>query len=291
MIIIKLIGGLGNQMFQYAAGRRLAEINGANLKLDIGAFKNYALRKYELGVFNICEQFATKREIDLLTLERSGIINKAVDRLIKRQAKRKASYITENQPHFDPEILTLPDNVYLDGYWQSEKYFIDIEDTIRKEFTIKIVQDSKNKKTAEHIIDSESVSIHVRRGDYVSNEVTRQHHGTCPIEYYHAAIDIIAKKIKDPHFFVFSDEPEWSREKLVLDYSATYVAHNNEENSYEDLRLISLCNHHIIANSTFSWWGAWLSPYPEKIVIAPRKWFNREDRDIKDLFPQKWVII
>lgn len=291
MIIVKLIGGLGNQMFQYAAGRRLAEKNRAELKLDIGAFKNYELRKYGLDVFNIREQFATEREIEVLTVTKQGITEKALNRLFNRQARRPASFIAQKHFHFDPVILKLEDPVYLDGHWQSEKYFLDIEDIIRKEFTITVGQDAVNKKTSESITGSESVSIHVRRGDYVSNEATKQYHGICSIEYYHKAINMITGKIKEPHLFVFSDEPDWVKRYLKSNCPVTYIDFNGRDKAYEDLRLMSLCKHHIIANSSFSWWGAWLCQYPDKTVYAPAKWFNGDSINTKDLLPDGWLRI
>jgi len=278
-------------MFQYAAGRRLAETNGSVLKLDTSALKNCSLRKYELGVFNIREQFATESETDILTVTKQGIAEKALNRLFNRQARRPASFIAEKHFHFDPVILKLKAPVYLDGYWQSEKYFIDIENTIRKEFTITLEQDAVNKKAAENIIGSESVSIHVRRGDYVSNEVTGRYHGVCSLEYYHTAIDMIAEKIEDPHFFVFSDEPDWAKKYLKSEYPVTCIDFNGEEKAYEDLRLMSQCKHHIIANSTFSWWGAWLCQDPDKMVYAPAKWFKDYSINTKDLLPLGWIRI
>jgi len=291
MIIVKLIGGLGNQMFQYAAGRRLAEINGAVLKLDTGAFKNYSLRKYELGVFNIREQFAAKSETDTLTVAKLGMTEKALNRLFNRQERCPGSFISEKHFHFDPLILKLKDPVYLDGYWQSEKYFIDFEDIIRSEFTITVRQDAVNKKNAENIMGSESVSIHVRRGDYVSSETTGRYHGTCSVKYYHTAINMIAGKIKEPHFIVFSDEPDWAKKYLKPEYPVTYIDFNGKERAYEDLRLMTQCKHHIIANSTFSWWGAWLCKNTNKTVIAPSKWFNDGSINTDDLIPDNWLKI
>jgi hypothetical protein len=291
MVITKLNGGLGNQMFQYAAGRRLAHVLGTDLKLDTLIFHSYKLRPYALGVFNIYQKFASPDEVKKLTFRQQGIGKKLLSKMFRRPPKPAPSYIGEKHFHFDPEILTLSDSVYLDGYWQSEKYFIDIEDIIRKEFTIIIPQDAINQNTSEFIMGSESVSIHVRRGDYVSNEVTRHYHGTCPIEYYHSAIDMITEKIEEPHFCVFSDEPDWANKYLKPEYPVTYIDFNGKERAYEDLRLMIQCKHHIIANSTFSWWGAWLCQNPNKIVYAPAKWFNDDSINTKDLLPDGWIRI
>ena len=182
-------------------------------------------------------------------------------------------------------------NVYLEGFWHSEKYFKDIENVIRQEFTIRDEPDALNKEMANKIMACEPVSIHIRRGDYVSDKKTNEFHGTCSLEYYNDAIGIITKEIKAPHFFVFSDDPVWVQDNLKLKFSTTYLVYNGAEKAYEDLRLMSLCKHHIIANSSFSWWGAWLSGNPYKIVIAPKKWFNDETIDTSDLIPDEWFRI
>lgn len=291
MVIVKLMGGLGNQMFQYAAGRRLTHILSTELKLDISGFENYNLRKYELGSFNILEDFASPREVKALTSQKNGFLTGLLRCLLRRPKDLAPSHIRESHFHFDSEILNLPNNVYLDGYWQSEKYFNDIEDVIRKEFAITVPQTGESQKMAELISSRESVSLHVRRGDYVSDLHTRKVHGTCNLEYYERAIAEIYSKVDKPHLFVFSDDMEWSKANLNISHPVVFVDHNNFSRSYEDLRLMRQCRHHIIANSSFSWWGAWLSTYKNKIVIAPKKWFNTLEIDTRDLFPMEWKTI
>ncbi|MDG5996471.1 alpha-1,2-fucosyltransferase [Candidatus Brocadia sapporoensis] len=289
MIIVKLMGGLGNQMFQYAAGRRLAEKLGVKLKLDIEMFKDNTLRKYELGAFNIQECFAAVEEIERLTVVKRGIVEKALDRVFKRPIRRPGGYVAEKYFVFDPSILQLPDQVYLDGYWQSEKYFAEIETIIREEFTIKYPQTDKNKVLSDSIKSGNSVTVHVRRGDYVNNPETNSLHGVCGIDYYQRCIDFIITKIANPHFFFFSDDPEWVKNNLKIKYESTVVEHNGAEKCYEDLRLLSQGKYHIIANSTFSWWGAWLNKNPEKMVVAPEKWFKKEDVNTKGFIPEDWI--
>ena len=133
--------------------------------------------------------------------------------------------------------------------------------------------------------------MHIRRGDYVSNPTTNKLHGTCSLEYYHNAVDIIAAKVSNPHFFIFSDDHEWARNNFKIDYPLTFVAHNNAGKNYEDMRLMSLCKHHIIANSSFSWWGAWLGSNPKKIVCAPRGWFKDKSLNTNDIIPSDWSRI
>jgi len=296
MVIVRLIGGLGNQMFQYAAGRSLALRHGTTLKLDISGFEQYPLRRYSLGCFNICEEFATPEEVARLkSPPRSRLV-----RLVRR-AWRKLTGPTpyyrqpvfyESMLHsFDPNIWKTPKHVYLDGYWQSEKYFKDIEQLIRDEFTIRIDQDSHSRKIAAMIAATNSVSIHVRRGDYVSNPVTNRVHGVCELEYYMKCVHYIEDKVESPDFFVFSDDPDWVVENLRLPFPMTFVTHNGGGREYEDLRLMSLCKHHIIANSSFSWWGAWLNANSGKVVLAPWQWFNDRARDTRDLLPDSWIKV
>lgn len=288
MIIVKLIGGLGNQMFQYAVGRYLAMKNKNTLKLDISGFRDYKLRNYDLGHFNIRENIATSKDLSGVIFPSDRFIHKIGKYLkIKTANVQQIRYIKEQKSDFHPEILTLRDNIYLDGYWQSEKYFSDIQDVIRKEFTVKNKPDPINESYLGEIVDCESVSVHIRRGDYVSNPTTNQVHGFLGLEYYQRAMNAMLEKIGNPHFFVFSDDPEWAERNIKANAPITYVKHNGTK-SYEDLRLMSTCKHHIIANSSFSWWGAWLSPDKEKFVIAPKRWFKSDRLNARDLIPDSW---
>lgn len=289
MVIVKLMGGLGNQMFQYAAARRLAYVHDTTLKFDLSWFSNIAegdtLRKYALSVFAIKENFAAPEEAENL----KGNYGRGWHTLFGLYSGKPSGFlIQEKHYHFDPAILKLPDNVYLEGYWQSERYFSDIEDVIRKEFMVKIEPDPLNRQLSEAIKHSEAVSLHVRRGDFLKPN-TNAFHGVCSLGYYQSAIDKIASQVQLPHFYVFSDEPRWVKENLDLAYPATFIDHNGSNKAYEDIKLMSLCKHHIIANSSFSWWGAWLNNNPEKTVIAPMKWFNKEDINTRDLIPETWI--
>jgi len=201
---------------------------------------------------------------------------------------RKDAFVVEPHFHYWPEINKAPRDCYLAGYWQSEKYFQDAEPIIREDFTFKIPMASRNEQIAEKIAQANAISLHVRRGDYVNNPHTKATHGICSPDYYRDAIGYMAKQIENPHFFIFSDDMPWVRSQMKLDFPCYYIEHNSGAESYNDMRLMSMCQHHIIANSSFSWWGAWLNPYPNKIVIAPRKWFaNNSDTD--DLIPPGWI--
>lgn len=290
MIITRLIGGLGNQMFQYAAGRCLAEKNNTVLKFDVTDFPFDKLREYELGVFNIKEEFATEKEIEALSPKIFSKFKRGMNKVLLKKPDIPASYIKEKHFHFDPEILLLSRDVYLDGYWQTEKYFSDIKEIIRNEFTIKNPLEGQNKELFDTISSVNSVSIHIRRGDYVSDPVVNESHGLCGIEYYEKAVQYIAKQVENPHFFIFSDEYEWVKDNLKLDYPYK-IPQDNINKGYEDLRLMKACKHNIIANSSFSWWASWLNDSSNKIVIAPEKRFNKPGRNIKDLYPEGWIIL
>ncbi len=197
--------------------------------------------------------------------------------------------VQERYFHFDPEVLEHIGSVYLSGYWQSYRYFDNIASILRREFSVRSRQMGDNLAMAQLIASTQSVSLHVRRGDYVSCSLAMRRHGVCPLEYYDAAIRIMADRMNSPHFFIFSDDIPWVQTHIQLQYPCTYVTHNGVANDYEDLRLMSQCKSHIIANSTFGWWGAWLSQAPEKIVIAPRSWFAGLDYNTGDLIPSSWL--
>lgn len=289
MIVVRLMGGLGNQMFQYAAGRRLAHVSGVPLKLDLSWFRSAARatpRSYGLHPFAIAEAFASDAE-----LARIAAPAKRLAGLIARFTPLYLPYLKEKHFHFDPGLLKPRRNAYLDGYWQSEKYFSDIRDIIASELTVREPAQGMNRELAELMADPEltSVSLHVRRGDYVSSPKVSSLHGSCSPQYYAKAMELIACRVPRPHFYVFSDDPQWAGDNLPTSHPCTFVRHNGPEHAHEDMRLMTLCRHHIIANSTFSWWGAWLCRNADKIVIAPRQWFAQAGFDASDVAPESWT--
>lgn len=288
MVITKLIGGLGNQMFQYAVARRIACYAGVPVKLDLSGFQNYPLRSYALDCFNVKAELASEAEVARF-VERPGRWKRMATRILGTKGDLPPGMIKERSFRFDPELLSLEGDIYLDGYWQSEKYFREIEGCIRDEFTVKSDPEGLNRELAEMIKEVDAVSVHVRRGDYVSDPVTSAWHGTCSPRYYEQAAALIARTVRNPHFFVFSDDPAWAEQNIHLGYSSVHVKHNGPDRHFEDLRLMSSCRHHVIANSSFSWWGAWLGRSPGKIVIAPSRWFNTEEMDTSDLIPDTWI--
>ncbi len=280
--MMKMQGGLGNQLFQYSLGRHLAYKNKTELLLDISWYAAIPDRQYDLDVFNISASIASTKEIRAI---KGSLLAK-----IRQHFRPNASIpiVREQSFRFDPAILDIHTSVYLEGYWQSAKYFTDIADIIRRDLTLKHNPTGKNATLFKQIQDSTAVSLHVRRGDYVTNKRFNQYHGVTSLDYYRQAVDLIAKKVSKPHFYIFSDDPKWVENNIKLHFPTTFVTHNGDR-SEEDLRLMSHCQHFIIANSTFSWWGAWLSKNPQKTVIAPKAWFNQKNADTKHLIPQSWV--
>lgn len=288
MIIVKLTGGLGNQLFQYAAGRSLAYKIGTELKLDISAFHNFKDREYNLYPYNIIENFVLDNDLGLVKDPHNTLHNVLMNVKCKLNGIEPITYKKESHFHFDPEFFSFKDNCYLDGYWQSEKYFQEIAGEIRKEFSLKNVEKIRNGILPEKIVTSNSVSIHIRRGDYVTDQQVHEIHGVCDINYYQRAVREIVKKVEKPFFFIFSDDPVWALDHFAINAPKLVVSTTPPRKNYEDLYLMSLCKHHIIANSSFSWWGAWLSTSAEKIVLAPERWFNDSSINTQDLIPDSW---
>lgn len=285
MIIIRLHGGLGNQMFQYALGRNLSLLHNATFKIDSSYLQkpNQSGRNLRLQGFNISIQEATFKEIGKLT----NPIQKVLD---LTRSKRNRKRLVEEETGFKPEILSKPSG-YFDGHWQSEKYFIANEETVRKDFTLINPLGPDASELAKKISsESKAVSVHIRRGDYVSIPKISAVHRTLPVSYYESACRKILEKFPDAHFFISSDDIDWARKNFPKQYPATFIS-SPEIPDYEELILMSLCKHNIIANSTFSWWGAWLNKNPNKIVITPKQWFNDPKRSIGDLIPKSWLQI
>lgn len=290
MVIANILGGLGNQMFQYALGRAISLEHGVRLCVDIGEFSRQSIHQgFELTrVFSIGEAQASAEDLyNVLGWQSSRL---AIRLLARPEARllRTKHLVVEPHFHYFSGIKRVPSSCYLKGYWQSERYFSAVADAIRADFTFRLPLSEENKRIAENIAAVNAVSLHVRRGDYVSNPHTLSVHGVCSIEYYVRAIRHIAERVPDPVFFVFSDDLDWVKEALRIDHPCHYVDHNRGSESYNDMRLMSLCSHHVLANSSFSWWGAWLNPSDTKIVVAPNRWFARPV-DVSDLLPDGWV--
>lgn len=293
MIIVNIKGGLGNQMFQYAAGRCLANRLNAQLKLDTDFYaqcKNSSAtsRDFQLDKLSLKVIIATKSEVDQIKYTQKNTFLRYFRKLSRYKQALSKNYFRENTPCFDHNFFRCVDGTYLDGYWQCEKYFLEIEKIIRTEFLPAERLSGINMELANQIRSVNSVCIHVRRGDYVSDAKTNAYHGICSLDYYKKAIEHITARVDNPSFFVFSDDINWVKKNLIVPYHHVLV-NNGASQDYIDLRLMSLCKHHIIANSSFSWWGAWLGYHSGQIVIAPQKWFKAEQHETKDLLPSAWI--
>lgn len=289
MIISHIIGGLGNQMFQYAAGRALSRERDVSLRLDIQDFAGYALHNgYELDrIFNFDAKLATQEDL------KSVLGWRAYSPIRKKLFNEKLLTLRGSKLFVDTQFLSwrqikeVPDACYLMGNWQTEQYFEKFQDVIRADFSFRSPAVGRNDELAAQICNSMAVSLHVRRGDIAANPASLAFHGLCSLDYYQRAIAHITERIEKPTFYIFSDDIPWVRENLQLEHSCHYVDHNKGADSYNDMRLMSLCQHHIIANSSFSWWGAWLNPRLDKIVVAPQRWFAA-DFDSSDIIPAAW---
>ncbi len=278
MIIVKLMGGLGNQMFQYAAARGLADRHEAEVVLDLSWFSQdfdeaTTPRRYELDCFTL----------DSKTRKLSGSIK---DRL----AIKLATKYREPHYHYDPLFQKLPQNTEIIGYFQCEEYFKQSRPNLLKDYSWTKPPSNKNALLFKQISqDPKSVSVHVRRGDYISNKSAAKFHGTASVDYYHAAVKKISEQVKSPNLYVFSDEPDWCKKYLKFTQPTEYISHNKDGS--EDMRLMVACRHNIIANSSFSWWGAWLNQNNDKQIIAPKFWFSHAESNTKDVVPKSWQRI
>lgn len=291
MIISSIISGTGNQLFQYAAAYALAMRHGVPLRLDTRFYQTDARRPYELNRF--CITAKPIGAIDRLRIRASYLQPGRSSRLRHKLPIRKLKIISDISTEravdgqFNQDVLTAGPNTLLKGYWQNERYFSEVAGDIRREFGFATSPDAINAAMLDQIGSvPAAICVHVRRGDYLSgNEVV----STCPDRYYADAIQYMQNHVPAARYFVFSDDLPWARANLPVPSASQFVSHNIGRNDVEDLRLMSACNHFIIANSTFSWWGAWLGRKANKIVVAPRRWFAIEHGGEAGIVPAGWV--
>jgi hypothetical protein len=290
VIISNVIGGLGNQMFQYAFGRAQALRYGVPLKLDLHEFRTYKLHSGFLldKVFTLPAQPAS-------AADRRQVLGWR-GHLPMLKMLRRARFAAWRGPRLLVQDLSEPTasyvraasaDCYLLGYWQSENYFAEAAEQVRRDFRFVPELSADNRTWARRILDAMAVSLHIRRGDYASDPQTRATHGLSPPEYYRRAAAYIAERAPGAQFFVFSDDLAWARESLKLPQPHHFVDCNGPATSFHDMRLISLCRHHVIANSSFSWWGAWLCEHAGKMVVAPARWLA--EVLLPDVAPVSWV--
>lgn len=292
MITQKIAWWLWNQMFQYAYIKALSQRNRINFKININEYKNYPLHKYCLEYFKIKKSYSNVSEIPFYESMKSNnrYLNFILIKLRWICKKINKNHYIEKQFNFDTYFLDIK-TWYIEWYFQTEKYFKDFEAEIRNDFTFALPPSEKNRTVWEDISSQNSVSLHIRRWDYITNPKANAFHGSCNLEYYKRAVKYVNTKIETPIFYIFSDDIHWVKENLVIENKAVYIDWNNADTNYEDMRLMSICKHNIIANSSFSWWGAWLNKNTEKIVIAPKKWFNSDTINTQDITPKTWIKI
>ena len=292
MIITQLSGGLGNQMFQFAAGKALALKTGQQHKLDLSFYSIYETnRTYELSrVFTEPFELAESSDLAKILGWKKKIYFHPFLRKIYRKFSISKDWVVEPDFAYWDKFFEQSSNCLIEGNWQSVKYFSEYEEEIKAALHFKM-EDFENFKLIDKIENSNSVSVHIRRGDYVSNAKTLNYHGICKDEYYLKAIESLSTKVKNIRLFVFSDDIEAAKHILQSYHEiCEFVDENTGDKSHFDMMLMTRCKHNIIANSTFSWWGAWLNLNSDKIIIAPKNWFATDISD-KDLFPDSWIRI
>lgn len=283
-------------MFQYAAGLSLAVRHNVALKLDISALRpaDSRGRTYALDCFGLDTQvpteIASRSELAKVGQHDRSPCMRWLHKVRERCTPRPKRLTFREQVEFrvDPGFWKVRPPVYLSGYWQAVGYFKHVLDDVKAAFTFRDELTGKNGEIAERIAHAESVAVHVRRGDYAQNPITRRKHGLCSLDYYQRCTAALREQVSDPFFFIFSDDPEWVRSHGVLDAPSLLVAHNTGRHDHLDLHLMSRCKHQIIANSTFSWWGAWLNAYSHQKVYAPKQWLNEAGVDTSGLLPDAW---
>ena len=285
MIISVLAGGLGNQLFQYAFGFQLARQCQTELRLErhllesrlLARFRQYTPRHYELDIFAMPQTVASPYDV-ARCLSRT---------LLPGQ---QAVVLRESAPETLTNLSVQTQDALCFGYWQSEDYFRLEAGTLRQQLIFRQCPSDLTLTVAEAVLSCPSATfVHIRRGDYVANTIANQHHGLCGIDYYYRSIEYLHERVSGARFFVFSDDQDWVKRELgPLLQPATFIEHNRGADSWQDMYLMSLCRHAIVANSSFSWWGAWLNPEADRVVIAPKRWFANQVTLNEKIIPARW---
>ena len=286
MIAVKLMGGLGNQMFQYATAKQLAKLRNTDVLIDGDWFNNQASidtpRAYELNLLKINAKFKKNhvRSSNNLWTYKNKFLNNFSTVFNEYQ---EASF------NYNDSVLKLPDKTFLSGYFQTEKYFLGVRNELLLEFVPGYTLNDNVNNYLNKIRESlNSVSLHIRRGDYIKNENASKFHGAKGVEYYNLAVKKMVDILNcEVDLFIFSDDIDWCKSNLKFDLPTNYI--DCAKVSFDDMWLMSHCRHNIIANSSFSWWGAWLNNNHGKNVIAPMKWFNDTSVNTNDILPKTWI--
>lgn len=293
--IVKFNGGLGNQMFQFACALALSKKFNTEITMDFSWFEevkthiNVTPREFEMNVFNLDYQMATLEDLSkVIKTDKRLLLEKFLGNILKinKFKSLKNRYLQKFAHEYDKKVFESDEYLLYEGYFQNEKYFKHLRKELLEMYQIKSEIDEQNQRVLDEIKSKNSISLHVRRGDYLTLDGAKRCHGVCPLKYYQKAVKYIAKKVTDPHFYIFSDDIPWVIENLKPEYPYTVVDFNSNK-GFLDMNLMKNCKHNIIANSSFSWWGAWLNENPSKIVIAPKKWLCEKQKD--SIIPKNWI--
>ncbi|MEM8906560.1 MAG: alpha-1,2-fucosyltransferase, partial [Bacteroidota bacterium] len=289
MIITRLKGGMGNQMFQYAFGKSMATALQTDFQLDLTSLldrskKDFVHRNYDLDIFELTPNFNFNPSV-LKWLYR--LKSSSITRMVKKYVEGGQQYIKEGHFHVVQSLIEQPqDRAFYDGWWQSETYFRTVAPEIRKAFRFKTPVLEAARPLLEKIEQHNSICLNVRRTDFLKVDTLN----TTNLAYFERGAQYLAERITEPHFFIFSDDIEWCQKNIQLPHPIQVVGHEIKGRKFGNyLQLMKACKHYIIPNSSFAWWAIWLNERPEKIVVAPKNWFNDPDINTTDLVPSNWV--
>jgi len=289
MIIVRLKGGMGNQMFQYALGIKLAEELNTAFKLDLSSLLDrskgeFVYRNYDLSIFKVNDSLLMGEGF-LKTIYKPKIPR--ITKMVRQYINKGKIFIKEKYFHFEPDLILNPtDNAIYEGWFQSPKYFEGVEDKIRKEFQFKSSILASSQPLLNKIKNTNAICLNVRRTDFLKVDTLN----TTDKNYFFRAAKYIAEKIENPVFYIFSDDVEWCRKNIVMNYPVEVIGHEHKGHKFGNyMQLMIACKHFIIPNSSYAWWAVWLNGQDEKIVVAPKKWFNDSEINTTDLVPQDWV--
>lgn len=289
MIIIRLKGGMGNQLFQYAFGLSLAKKLNTSLRLDLSSLLdrskgNFVYRNYDLSIFNVKATFLTSPSVlEKVYRLKSSLITK----MVRQSINKGRHFVKEVDFHYQQELVDqATTNSIYEGWFQSERYFDDVKGLLRKQFTFKAPLLPRSQSLFHYIQSSNSICLNVRRTDFLKVDNLN----TTNKEYFLKAAEYLAQKIENPVFFIFSDDVKWCEENIVLNHPAKIVDHKHKGIKFGNyLQLMSHCKHFIIPNSSFAWWAVWMNQYEGKMVVAPKNWFNDPSIETNDLVPKNWI--
>jgi len=296
--MVRLMGGLGNQMFQYAAALQLATLRKTMSKVDLTFLldraprANFTQRDFDLVIFNLVPEIASSKEVRPFRRIAERASGSVFERMANKLARR--TYYLERSPAFDVHVLDLPDETYLEGYFQNERYFADIAPAIRQGFSLKLdptEMPAETRGLEAEIRSGESVCLHVRRGDYVTSPDNIRLLGYCSLDYYKTALAQLRSRGVHGRVFVFSDDLKWCRENLNSAELTVVGEEHAGPRASTYFWLMTLCKHFVISNSSFGWWAAWLSESPHKTVIRPAPWFQAPEVREFDICPPGWLSI